>query len=94
MSNKFVNTVKNVVDLARNKIADLAKQELKNADKKKHLDDYMTRVLWNLCTNPFSVQGILIKHLILPNVSKLTQIIYDLLETRIANVTAKATKKV
>lgn len=79
---------------AKSKIKELATTELSNNDKKSKLDDYIKDVL-EVNYDYYMPNGILakfcykyvIKKMVLPHISDFTQIIYDLLKSKIVGVT-------
>lgn len=79
---------------AKTKIKELALTELNNNEKKAKLDSYMTDIIvhnadyW-MPKKPIVkfVLNYVINKFILPNISGFTQLIYDLLKTKIEGVT-------
>jgi hypothetical protein len=84
--NEFIT---NLTMITKLKIAELAKSELNNLDKKAVLDEkvtlWATKTLENIPVN-FLVK-FLIKKYFIANVSVITQNIYDLLKAKIQGVT-------
>lgn len=90
----LITFVKWVIINAKTKIKELALTELNNDEKKAKLDSYMTDIIvhnadyW-MPKNPIVkfVLNYVINKFILPNISGFTQLIYDLLKTKIEGVT-------
>lgn len=81
--------IKNIVMEAETKIITLATSELENTDKKQKLDetilDYVQKYIDAVQVN-FIVKMVL-KRVIVPLVPTVTQLIYDLLKTKIQGIT-------
>lgn len=81
--------IENIVNIAKTKITYLAETKLDNIDKKTRLDEaivnyiqlYMDKVSVN-----FFVKAIL-KRVLIPLVPTLTQIIFDLIKTKVQGIT-------
>ena len=85
----FREFIENFVETTKNNIVELAQTELSNENKKLTLDhkivNYLDEALENLTIN--FILRIALKKLLLPNVSLITQIIYDLLKEKIKGIT-------
>ena len=79
---KLDEFIKNIAVLSKNKIMELINSQYSNEAKKQKLDDfiynYIEKYIGKVKMN--FVTGIIFKSFLLPNVSKFTQIIYDLLK--------------
>lgn len=94
MTNKFKSFVENIISTAKEKITELAKSELGNTEKKALLD---STIINYIQTNAslFTPSGVIskfcynwvINKCIIPYVDDFTQIIYNLLKSKIAGVT-------
>lgn len=86
---EFKNFIKEFVDETKENIIDLAKTELNNSNKKLELDsriiDFLDDTLSGVKLN--FILKFALKKLLLPNVSAITQIIYDLLKAKIDGIT-------
>lgn len=86
---KFKEFIESFVNEAKAGITELAETELSNENKKMALDHKIIKFLdiafENLSLN--FVLKLVLKKLLLPNVSLITQIIYDLLKEKIKGVT-------
>ena len=86
---QFREFIENFVATTKSSIVELAQTELTNENKKLVLDhkivDYLDSALEKLTIN--FILKIVLKKLLLPNISLITQIIYDLLKERIKGVT-------
>lgn len=81
----FLELLNGVVDTARAKITELAKEEIENKEKKEKLDEVITAFVENMLTKVklnFFVK-LCIKKLVLPHIAEITQVIYDLLKAKI-----------
>lgn len=86
---KFIDLINGFVAKTKSNIIDLAQTELSNENKKLVLDNKITIYL-DTALNKLKINFILksaVKKLILPNVSLITQIIFDLLKARIEGIT-------
>ena len=85
----FKEFIENFVATTKTSIVELAQTELSNQNKKLVLDhkigDFLEETLNNLAIN--FILKIALKKLLLPNVSLITQIIYDLLKEKIKGIT-------
>ena len=83
------NFIENFAETTKTSIVELAQTELSNQNKKLVLDhkigDFLEKTLNNLAIN--FILKIALKKLLLPNVSLITQIIYDLLKEKIKGIT-------
>ena len=81
--------IKNITNLAKIKITDLARENLTNTEKKSALDhaiyDYIERFIEIVPMN--FIGRFFVKKILLENVSVLTQAIFDLLKEKIIGVT-------
>ena len=81
--------IKNFAEQTKNKIIELAHTELTNENKKLMLDhhivDYVERAINGLTIN--FVFKMALRKLILPNISVITQLIFDMLKARIEGIT-------
>ena len=86
---KLKEFINNFAEQAKSKIIELAQTVLTNENKKLMLDhyivDYVEKAINGLTVN--FVLKLALRKLILPNVSLITQIIFDMLKARIAGVT-------
>lgn len=85
----FLELLNGVVDTAKEKITELAKEEIENKEKKVKLDEVITAFVENMLTKVklnFFVK-LCIKKLVLPHISEITQVIYDLLKAKITGET-------
>lgn len=86
---KIKEFIENVAMVSKTHITELAKTELTNENKKLMLDEkivnYVELAISQLSLNIFLKT--LLKRLLLPNVSVITQIIFDLLKEKIEGVT-------
>lgn len=86
---KLKEFITNFVEQAKNKIIELAQTELTNENKKLMLDhyiiDYVEKAINGLTIN--FVFKIALRKLVLPNVSLITQLIFDLLKAKIEGIT-------
>ena len=86
---KLRDFIENFVTVTKTNIIELAQTELSNENKKLVLDhkigDFLEETLNNLAIN--FILKIALKKLLLPNVSLITQIIYDLLKEKIKGIT-------
>jgi hypothetical protein len=94
MANNFVKFLSNVVNSTKSQIVELAKTELNNVDKKQKLDDYIINLITSTMTNyaPTGVVGkfcfnYVVKKFVIPYVDDLTQIVYNLLKSKIVGIT-------
>lgn len=86
---QFKNFILNFVNTTKQNIIELAQTELNNNNKKLILDQRIIEFLENTITG-IKINFILklaLKKLLLPNVSIITQIIFDLLKARIEGIT-------
>ena len=86
---EFKNFILNFVNTTKQNIIELAKTELNNNNKKLILDQRIIEFLENTIAG-IKINFILklaLKKLLLPNVSVITQIIYDLLKAKIDGIT-------
>lgn len=83
------NFILDFVNETRKNIIELAKTELNNNNKKMVLDqriiDFLDNTIAGVKLN--FILKLALKKLLLPNVSIITQIIFDLLKTRIEGIT-------
>lgn len=86
---KLKEFIKNFAEQAKNKIIELAHTELTNENKKLMLDhyivEYVEKAINGLTVN--FVFKIALRKLILPNISVITQLIFDLLKAKIEGIT-------
>lgn len=91
----FLNFINGFTAVAQNEIAELASTKKNNENKKKQLDltmfEYIQKVLTTQKLNIFV--KLLIKKLIVPCLNDVTQLIYDLLKTKIKGVTPEDEKE-
>ena len=91
----FLNFINGFTAVAQNEIAELASTKKNNENKKKQLDltmfKYVQKVLTTQKLNIFV--KLLIKKLIVPCLDDVTQLIYDLLKTKIKGVTPEDEKE-
>lgn len=94
MSKGFKKLIERVVTIAKNSICELAKTELSNKVKKERLDNAVIKFITNNAvvyapTNIFAkfVFNFVINKFILPYIDDLTQLIYNLLKSKINGVT-------
>jgi len=82
--------IKEFIQKTKNEIIELASLKLANSEKKEKLDIALTAFVESfiLKTNLNLVLKFILKKLILPHISELTQGIYDLLKTKIKGITA------
>jgi hypothetical protein len=86
--------VNNIVVSTKNQIGELAKTELDDTDKKKKLDDFIINLI-TTTSQAYTPKGIIAKFcynyvvnkLIIPNIDDLTQLVYNLIKTKIVGVT-------
>lgn len=81
--------ISTVVNFAKDKIVELTKQEIGNAEKKQMLDDAVTAYIiqtLNAASPNFFIRWAITK-LLLPNISIITQKIFDLLKEKIDGLT-------
>lgn len=81
----FLELLNGVVNTAKEKITELAKEEIENEEKKAKLDEVITAFVENMLTKVklnFFVK-LCIKKLVLPHIAEITQVIYDLLKAKI-----------
>ena len=86
---KFKNFILNFVNTTKQNIIELAKTELNNNNKKMVLDQRIIDFLDNTIAG-IKISFILkiaLRKLLLPNVSVITQIIFDLLKAKIEGIT-------
>lgn len=83
------NFILNFVNTTKTNIIDLAKTELNNNNKKMVLDqriiDFLDNTIAGVKLN--FILKLALKKLLLPNVSVITQIIFDLLKAKIEGIT-------
>ena len=83
------NFILNFVNTTKQNIIDLAKTELNNNNKKMVLDqriiDFLDNTIAGVKVN--FILKLALKKLLLPNVSIITQIIFDLLKAKIDGIT-------
>ena len=86
---EFKNFILNFVNTTKQNIIELAKTELNNNNKKMVLDQRIIEFLENAIAGVKLnfILKLALKQMLLPNVSVITQIIYDLLKARIAGIT-------
>lgn len=86
---QFKNFILNFVNTTKQNIIELAKTELNNNNKKMVLDqriiDFLDNTIAGVKLN--FILKLALKKLLLPNVSIITQIIFDLLKARIEGIT-------
>ena len=86
---EFKNFILNFVNTTKQNIIELAKTELNNNNKKMVLDqriiDFLDNTIAGVKLN--FILKLALKKLLLPNVSIITQIIFDLLKARIDGIT-------
>lgn len=86
---EFKNFILNFVNTTKQNIIELAKTELNNNNKKMVLDqkiiDFLDNTIAGVRLN--FILKLALKKLLLPNVSIITQIIFDLLKARIEGIT-------
>ncbi len=86
---KFKEFIQGFTTVAKANIIELAKTELSNENKKMVLDhkifEYVERAINGLTIN--LILKLTLKKLLLPNISLITQTIYDLLKEKIEGVT-------
>lgn len=86
---EFKNFILNFVNTTKQNIIELAKTELNNNNKKMVLDqriiDFLDNTIAGVKLN--FILKLALKKLLLPNVSIITQIIFDLLKARIEGIT-------
>jgi len=86
---KFREFILNFTARVRKDIVELAKTELSNENKKLALDhnivEYVEKAINGMTIN--FVLKFALKRLLLPNVSLITQVIFDLLKARIEGIT-------
>jgi hypothetical protein len=94
MSKNFVKYLSSVASVAKLSICNLAQTELENAVKKEKLDNYIVKFIKKTMSN-YMPSGVVakfcykyvIKKFVIPNVAEFTQIVYDLLKSKIEKVT-------
>lgn len=81
--------IKEFINKTKNEIIELASLKLANSEKKEKLDIVLTAFVENfiLKANINVIFKFILKKLILPHVSELTQGIYDLLKAKISEIT-------
>ena len=83
--------IKNIAVLTKTKIIDLASEQISNTEKKERLDctitDYIEKICSKLDINFFV--RLILKQLLLPNVSIITQIIFDFIKVNIKGITVQ-----
>lgn len=86
---EFKNFILNFVNTTKQNIIELAKTELNNNNKKMVLDQRIIEFLENAIAGVKLnfILKLALKKLLLPNVSVITQIIFDLLKARIEGIT-------
>ena len=86
---EFKNFILNFVNTTKQNIIELAKTELNNNNKKMVLDqriiDFLDNTIAGVKLN--FILKLALKKLLLPNVSVITQIVFDLLKARIDGIT-------
>lgn len=86
---EFKNFILNFVNTTKTNIIELAKTELNNNNKKMVLDqriiDFLDNTIAGVKLN--FILKLALKKLLLPNVSIITQIIFDLLKAKIEGIT-------
>ena len=86
---EFKNFILNFVNTTKQNIIELAKTELNNNNKKMVLDqriiDFLDNTIAGVKLN--FILKLALKKLLLPNVSIITQIIFDLLKAKIEGIT-------
>lgn len=86
---EFKNFILNFVNTTKQNIIELAKTELNNNNKKMVLDqriiDFLDNTIAGIKIN--FILKLALKKLLLPNVSVITQIVFDLLKARIEGIT-------
>lgn len=86
---EFKNFILNFVNTTKQNIIELAKTELNNNNKKMVLDqriiDFLDNTIAGIKLN--FILKLALKKLLLPNVSVITQIIFDLLKAKIEGIT-------
>ena len=86
---EFKNFILNFVNTTKQNIIELAKTELNNNNKKMVLDqriiDFLDNTIAGVKLN--FILKLALKKLLLPNVSVITQIVFDLLKARIEGIT-------
>lgn len=86
---EFKNFILNFVNTTKQNIIELAKTELNNNNKKMVLDqriiDFLDNTIAGIKLN--FILKLALKKLLLPNVSVITQIVFDLLKARIEGIT-------
>ena len=86
---EFKNFILNFVNTTKQNIIELAKTELNNNNKKMVLDqriiDFLDNTIAGIKIN--FILKLALKKLLLPNVSVITQIIFDLLKAKIEGIT-------
>lgn len=86
---EFKNFILNFVNTTKQNIIELAKTELNNNNKKMVLDqriiDFLDNTIAGVKLN--FILKLALKKLLLPNVSIITQIVFDLLKARIEGIT-------
>jgi hypothetical protein len=86
---EFKNFILNFVNTTKQNIIELAKTELNNNNKKMVLDQRIIEFLDNTIAGVKLnfILKLALKKLLLPNVSIITQIVFDLLKARIEGIT-------
>lgn len=89
MANKLTKFGYAVVTATKRKIKELVVSELSNEDKKKQLDEYIIKMVKNLMdTLGFNfVLRFFVNKFVIPNIDDWTQIIFNLIKTRVKGVT-------
>ena len=91
MANKytFIMILKEFVNQTKKNIINLTKEKLNNEDKKEKLDTIIEKWLDNLLLGAKLnfVTKFLIKNYVIKNIPILTQIVYDLIKSKIDGVT-------
>lgn len=86
---EFKNFILNFVNTTKQNIIELAKTELNNNNKKMVLDqriiDFLDNTIAGIKIN--FILKLALKKLLLPNVSIITQIVFDLLKAKIEGIT-------
>lgn len=86
---EFKNFILNFVNTTKQNIIELAKTELNNNNKKMVLDqriiDFLDNTIAGVKLN--FILKLALKKLLLPNVSIITQIVFDLLKAKIEGIT-------
>lgn len=91
MKESFKNFVHEFVGNAQEKIAELAKTEIANEEKKAKLDEAMIAFV-TMVLDKAKINGLvrlLIKKLVIPHIAQITQVVYDLLKAKIEKVTVE-----